>query len=42
MSAEGVRAPLGSRYTDQRPYVVVADLADCESRRQVAPDSAGG
>lgn len=23
-----VRAPLGSRYADQRPYVVVVDLAD--------------
>lgn len=28
MSAEGVRAPHGSRYADQRPYVVVADLAE--------------
>lgn len=28
MSTESVRAPQGSRYADQRPYVVVADLAN--------------
>ena len=28
MSTERGRAPVGSRYADQRPYVVVADLAD--------------
>lgn len=28
MSTEGARAPLGSRYADQRPYVVAVDLAD--------------
>jgi hypothetical protein len=28
MSAEASRAPLGSRYADQRPYAVVERLAD--------------
>lgn len=28
MGSEGVRAPRGSRYADQRPYVVAGDLAD--------------
>ncbi|MGN9911101.1 hypothetical protein ACTMTJ_26450 [Phytohabitans sp. LJ34] len=28
MSAEAARAPLGSRYADQRPYAVASRLAD--------------
>src|SRR4051812_32422293 len=28
MSEDNTRAPLGSRYADQRPYVVVADLGE--------------
>ncbi|GAB3867275.1 hypothetical protein [Dactylosporangium cerinum] len=28
MSEDGVRAPLGSRYADQRPYVVVTNLSE--------------
>ena len=28
MSEDGARAPLGSRYADQRPYVVVTNLSE--------------